>query len=126
MANYERIAHLKSIHAQRKANTAEKVDQAIRRLIRANEDINFNSVSKESGVSKASLYNHADIRQRIDSLRRQQSEAPTQKQVKREINDASKDAIIETLKRKIKALESENKELREQMKKAYAQVYSKF
>jgi hypothetical protein len=59
-------------------------------------------------------------------LRRQQSEAPTQKQVKREMNEASKDAIIETLKRKIKALESENKELREQMKKVYAQVYSKF
>lgn len=126
MANYDRAAHLKIIHAQRKANTAKKVDQAIKGLIRVGEDINFNSVSKESGVSKASLYNHADIRQRIDSLRRQQSEAPTQKQVKREINDSNKDAIIETLKRKIKTLESENKELREQMKKAYAQVYTKF
>lgn len=102
----------------RKASTLEKVDQAIKRLLRANESINFNSVSEESGVSKASLYNHSDIRERIES--------PTPKQVKREMNDANKDVIIETLKRKIKALENENKELREEMKKAYAQIYEKF
>lgn len=126
MANYDRTAHLKSIHAQRKANTLERVDQAIKRLIRANGGINFNSVSEESGVSKASLYNHPDIRERIETLRRQQTEAPTPKQVKREMNDANKDALIETLKRKIKALENENKDLREQMKKAYAQLYGKF
>ncbi|UHA76106.1 DUF6262 family protein [Paenibacillus sp. 481] len=114
------------MHNQRKATTAENVDQAIKRLIRAGESINFNSVSKESGVSKASLYNHEDIRQRIDSLRQQQSKAPTPKQVKREMNESSKDVIIETLKRKIKTIENENKELREQMKKAYAQVYNKF
>lgn len=79
MANYDRTAHLKRIHAQRKANTLEKVDQAIKRLLRANKSINFNSVSEESGVSKASLYNHSDIRERIESFRRQQSQAPTPK-----------------------------------------------
>ncbi|MEK4510854.1 DUF6262 family protein [Paenibacillus sp. FSL K6-2524] len=114
---------MKRIHAQRKTNTLEKVDQAIKRLLRA---INFNSVSEESGVSKASLYNHSDIRERIESLRRQQSQTPTPKQIKREMNDANKDILIETLKRKIKALENENKEIREKMKKAYAQIYEKF
>lgn len=126
MANYDRTVHLKSIHEKRKANTLEKVDQAIKRLIRANKGINFNSVSEESGVSKASLYNHIDIRERIESLRHQQSNAPTPKQIKREMNDANKDVLIEALKRKIKELEKENKEIREHMKKAYAQVYAKF
>lgn len=42
------------------------------------------------------------------------------------MNDANKEVLIEALKRKIKELEKENKELREQMKKAYAQVYTKF
>lgn len=126
MANYDRTAHLKSIHEKRKTNTLEKVDQAIKRLIKANKGINFNSVSEESGVSKASLYNHIDIRERIESLRHQQSKALTPKQIKREMNDANKDVLIEALKRKIKELEKENKELREQMKKAYAQVYTKF
>jgi regulator of replication initiation timing len=30
--------------------------------------INFNSVSMESGVSKAYLYNHSDVRERIKVL----------------------------------------------------------
>jgi predicted nuclease with TOPRIM domain len=41
------------------------------------------------------------------------------------MNDSNKDAIIESLKRKIKKLEMENKQLREQLKVAYAEVYKK-
>jgi len=37
MAKYDRIEHLKTIHAHRKANTHQKVDDAIKRLIRANK-----------------------------------------------------------------------------------------
>ena len=36
MAEYDRIEHLKTIHASRKATTYQKVDEAIKRLIRAN------------------------------------------------------------------------------------------
>ncbi len=69
MSEYDRSAHLKTIHAQRKANTYQKVDEAIKRLIRTNERINFNSVSSESGVTKATLNNNADIRKWIEVLR---------------------------------------------------------
>ncbi|RID81374.1 transposase, partial [Peribacillus asahii] len=37
----------------------------------------------------------------------------------------NKDAIIESLRRKIKKVEEENKQLREQLKVAYAEVYKK-
>ena len=121
----EIFAHIKSIHTQRKANTYQKVDEAIKRLIRANERINFNSISNESGVTKATVYNNVDIRKRIEALRQQQSQAPTPQQVKREINESNKDALIESLKRKIKKLEDDNKQLREQLKFAYAEVYKK-
>lgn len=126
MDEYDRSAHLKAIHAKRKANTYQRVDGAIKRLIRANKNINFNSVSSEAGITKATLYNNTDIRERIETLRQQQSQAPTPKQVKREINENNKDAIIESLKRKIRKLDEENKELREQLKFAYAEVYKKF
>lgn len=125
MANYDRSTHMKSIHAQRKANTYQKVDEAIKRLLRANENINFNSVANESGVTKVTLYNHDDIRERIESLRQQQSQVPTTKQQKREMNENNKDALIDSLKRKMKKLEDENKQLRDQLKVAYAQVYEK-
>ncbi|MBT2655374.1 transposase [Bacillus sp. ISL-18] len=126
MSEYDRSAHLKTIHVQRKANTYQKVDQAIKRLIRANEKINFNSVSNESSVTKATLYNNVNIRERIETLRHEQSQVPTHKQVKREMNESNKDALIESLKRKIKRLEDDKKQLRGQLKVAYAEVYKKY
>ena len=39
------------------------------------------------------------------------------------MDDNNKDAIIASLKRKIKRLEDENKELREQVKVNYAEIY---
>ncbi|HDR6318695.1 TPA: transposase [Bacillus thuringiensis] len=125
MANYDRKEHLKAIHASRKATTSQKVDKAIQRLVRANGPINFNSVASEAGVAKATLYNNRELRERIESLRQQQAEAPTPKQINREIDENNKDAVIASLKRKIKKLEEEKKQLREQLKVAYAVVYRK-
>lgn len=125
MANYDRKEHLKAIHASRKATTSQKVDKAIQRLVRANGPINFNSVASEAGVAKATLYNNRELRERIESQRQQQAEAPTPKQIKREIDENNKDAVIASLKRKIKRLEEEKKQLREQLKVAYAEVYRK-
>ncbi|WP_113882159.1 MULTISPECIES: DUF6262 family protein [Cytobacillus] len=125
MAEYDRSAHLKVIHAKRKANTYQKVDEAIKRLIRANETVNFNSVSKEAGISKATLYNNMELRSKIETLRKQQSQVPTPKQLKREMNESNKDALIASLKRKNKKLEEENKQFRDQLKVAYADVYKK-
>ncbi|WP_454016113.1 DUF6262 family protein [Bacillus sp. Marseille-Q7846] len=125
MERYDRLAHVKQLHEMRKRNTFQKVDEAIQRLIRANENINFNSVASEAGVSKATLYNNMEIRKRIESLRKQQSKVLTPKQVKREMNDNNKDAIIASLKRKIKKLEEDKKELHEQLKIVYAEVYKK-
>ncbi len=91
----------------------------------ANQNINFNSVASEAGVAKATLYNNTGVRERIESLRQQQAQVSTQKQIKRETDENNKDAIIASLKRKIKKLDEENKELREQLKFAYAEVYKK-
>jgi thiamine kinase-like enzyme len=125
MDKYDRRTHLKQVHEARKVNTRKKVDDSIKRLIRANDTINFNSVAEEAGISKATLYNNPEIRERIESLREQQAQVPTPKQVKREMNENNKDAIIASLKRKNKKLDEENKELREQLKFAYAEVYKK-
>ena len=119
MSNYNRTEHLKELHNKRKAITQEKVDKAIQRLIKAQKPINFNSVANESGVTKKTLYDNKYIRERIENLRRQQS------QVKREMNDNNKDAIIASLKRKIKRLEEEKKELKEQLKVNYADIYKR-
>jgi predicted nuclease with TOPRIM domain len=126
MASYDRREHLKAIHASRKALTYQKVDDAITRLMRVNESINFNSVANEAGVAKATLYNNSELRERIETLRQRQTEDPTRKQIKRNMNEGNKDALIQSLKRKVKKLEEENKQLKEQVKMAYAEVYKKF
>ena len=125
MSEYNRAKQLKELHSKRKAMTQEKVDKAIQRLIKAQKPINFNSVANESGVTKKTLYDNKNIRERIETLRYQQSQVPTPSQVKREMSDNNKDAIIASLKRKIKRLEEENKELKEQLKINYGEIYNK-
>lgn len=123
MSDYDRKAHLQQVHEQRRQKTNQRVDEAIKRLVLAQEPINFNSVSKESGISKATLYKHETIRERIEQLRIQQEQSPTPKQIKRERTDQTKDAMIESLKRRIKRLEIENKQLKEQVKSFHAKMY---
>lgn len=94
--------------------------------MKANEYINFNAVANEAGVAKATLYNHPDLRKRIEVLRQQQSQGPTPKHVKRDMNEKNKDAVIDSLKRKIKKLEDDNKQLRDQLKVVYAEIYKKY
>lgn len=123
MANYDRKRQLQLLHEQRKAKTLVRIDEAIKRLLKAYKSINFNSVANESGLSKATLYNNPELRQRIESLRLQQAQVPTPKQLKLEMNENNKDAMIASLKRRMKKMEDENKQLREQLKVAYADVY---
>lgn len=59
------------------------------------------------------------------SLNQPKSAHYSRPRVKREVNENNKDAIIASLKRKIKKLEEDNTELRKQLKFAYAEVYKK-
>ncbi|KMQ18111.1 DUF6262 family protein [Bacillus mycoides] len=77
--------------------------------------INFNSVAKEAGVTNATLYNHSDIRERIEFLRNQQKKAYSNARVKRD--EANQDAMIASLRRRIKKLEGRIEELEDENKK---------
>ncbi len=111
-------------HARQKSEeTAKKVDEAIQRLIKAGEKVNFNSVSLEAEVSKSYLYTHQEIKDRIENLRKQQAAAPSPKHIKREMTDASKDIIIAAKNKRIKELEAENKRLKEELKMLRGRLY---
>ncbi|WP_308036018.1 hypothetical protein [Virgibacillus sp. AGTR] len=45
--------------------------------MRANENVNFNSVAEEAGAAKATLYNNPEIREKIGLLRKRNSQMPT-------------------------------------------------
>lgn len=111
-------------HAKEKQKLVhKKVEEAIKVLIKNQRKINFNSVSEEANVSKSFLYNNADIRERIETLRIQQEGVPSSKQIKRQMSEVSKDIIISSLRNRCNLLERENLELKKQLQINLAKFY---
>ncbi|MFE3576388.1 DUF6262 family protein [Lysinibacillus sp. NPDC059133] len=115
MASINREEQIRHLHEERKRKTKEKVENAIKRLTKDSKAINFNRVAKEAGVTKATLYNHSDIRERIEFLRDQQEKAYSNARVKRD--EANQDAMNASLRRRIKKLEERIEELEDENKK---------
>lgn len=102
-------------HAQQKRDQSiEQTEKAIRQLIKEGRPINFSTVEEVAGVSRTWLYNQPEIRDRIEQLRDQQ---PGKKKVARsqKASDASNAAMILTLKEKLQKSQAENRGLRQQM-----------
>ena len=60
---------LAAVHA-RAESARYRADSAIDELAAEQEPVNFNTGAARAGVTKAYLYAHADLRERIDRLRR--------------------------------------------------------
>ncbi|MEH7548071.1 MULTISPECIES: DUF6262 family protein [Bacillaceae] len=111
---------------KKKEETVEKVEQAIKQLIKQNEKINFNTVTSAAGVSKSYLYNQPEIRERIETLRQQQREMTTPKNVKKNMSDENKESLIQVFRDRIRELEKENKQLKEEIKRVNGKLYENF
>jgi Family of unknown function (DUF6262) len=72
-----RVAVLATAARAKSAAKTKAADQAIRALIKRGEPIRFQAVQREAGVSHAFLYNHPELRGRIESLRAQSRPAPS-------------------------------------------------
>ncbi|MBT2616301.1 MULTISPECIES: DUF6262 family protein [unclassified Bacillus (in: firmicutes)] len=115
MANFDREEQIRQLHAERKRKTIEKVEAAIKRLTKSSKAINFNSVAEEAGISKATLYNHTELKARINFLRNQQEKGFVDSRIKRDENNQN--AVIASLKRRIEKLEQKNKQLENENKR---------
>jgi hypothetical protein len=115
-------------HAQaRREHKRKGVEDAIATLLREQKPINFHMVAKAAGVSNAYLYSQPDLRARIEALRQQSVE-----QMVRERatclpgkTDASRDLVILAKDRRIKELETENSQLKQQLKSALSKLYDR-
>ena len=73
-----RTKRTQTLTAAAKAKSQAKTlaaEQAIRTLVKRGEAITFQAVQREAGVSHAFLYNHPDLRGRIENLRAQAQQA---------------------------------------------------
>jgi predicted nuclease with TOPRIM domain len=116
-------------HAQRKSQqTRQRVHQAIDQFLREQQTVNFNTVAKAASVTKSYLYAHQDVRERIEALRTQQGRERlerqwTERQQHQARTDKTKDVLLEARDRRIKALEAENRQLKEELKVARGKLY---
>lgn len=99
--------------------TIEKVENAIKEMIKDGTTINFNSLSVKTGVSKSFLYNNKELKMRIDSLREKQK--PNIK--KEKVTQDSKDVIIQSLQKRISDLENEIKILKKVQMDNLSKIY---
>lgn len=113
---------------RRKEEKRKRVEEIIAQLLRQQQTINFNSVAKAAGVSKAYLYSQTDIRERIEALRQQAMEQAVRERAARPApgkTDASKDLVILAKDRRIKELEAENRQLKKQLQVALGKAYER-
>ena len=112
MAEYNRAEQLREIHRKKRELTEKKANSAIDKLLKRREPVNFQKVAEVSGVSAATLYKHPEVRKRIEFLRQQMASLPTAADMKSNMSEESKDAVIAALKRKVRKLEGENTRLK--------------
>lgn len=108
---------------ERAEATQRRAEEALALLVRDQRPITFRAVAAAAGVSSAWLYQHDAIKARIMHLRAQQAPrarvwVPPQERA----SDTSKDHLIRTLSERLKRLEAENRELRQQLEVAYGLV----
>ena len=65
----KRIAVLTAAAKDKSEAKTRAAEQGIRALVKRGEPITFQAVQREAGVSHAFLYNHPDLRGRIEHLR---------------------------------------------------------
>jgi len=117
-------------HAEgRRSGARQRAENAIRALVDRGEEVNFRRVSEVGRVSSAFLYRELDLAERIRQLRAQGEPRPAHHSAER-ASDASKDAIIKTLRLRIAELEQtrreltdKNQQLQKQVEVLYGELY---
>jgi|Wag4MinimDraft_11_1082651.scaffolds.fasta_scaffold03000_2 hypothetical protein len=122
MSDFNRKSHLKKIHKERRNKTNEKVDKAIKYLLRNEKKISINKVADIAHISRSTIYKRSDLKERIDDLRKKQSKVNSPSDINRNMNDNNKDAVIASLKREIKNLKEDKKKLKEEIKQIKKQL----
>jgi metal-dependent amidase/aminoacylase/carboxypeptidase family protein len=108
---------------QRREKTIKRTEKALKKMIKNNKKINFKRVAEEAEVSTAWLYKEEQFSKRIRKLRKQQKNYGSVEKKLQKTSDKSKDAMIMTMRTRIKSLKKENKKLKEQIEVLYGELY---
>jgi Family of unknown function (DUF6262) len=123
MTHRRNVEGLRKSAQAKSARVLQRVNEAIRLLLQQKRPVNFKTVAEAAGVSTPYLYQNQAIRERIMHLRGQIIPPAGVKPKRGKVSDASRDAVIETLRLRLKELEGDNRELRKQIEVAYGLVH---
>jgi hypothetical protein len=103
--------------------TQNRVDEAIRLLVKERGRINFRTVAETAHVSTAWLYANEEIKMRIIHLRSQQApKAQARIPPQERASNASKDAVIKALQKRVAKQADKISKLEERVKIAYGEL----
>ena len=108
----DKLNGLRENWKSRGTEAKEKALKAIEQLSATEQHVNFNSVSKASGVSKSFLYDTAELRKRIEEQRGDEVNSEINRRAKYDKTSRSKDVVIEAKDKRIAKLEEENRKLK--------------
>ena len=109
----------------RTLQTIDKVNAAINEMLENGSTINFNIVSKLSGVSKSFIYKNAKLKTTIEDMRNKQINENLVQKRKFDKTSKAKDIIIAAKDKKITQLEVENNKLKLQLQILHAKIYER-
>lgn len=112
-----RITALTEAAKAKSENKTRDAEQAIRRLIKRGDPITFQAVQREAGVSHAVLYNHPELRTRIEHLRGTRRKAATDHPI-----DTDSTLVI-TLTRQIAELKRQHRQQLKALRDALEQAH---
>lgn len=107
--------------AKRDAATS-RAEAGLRKLIKANAEINFRAVADAGGVSTDFLYRHAELRARIEHLRSRQSVKPAPASDTPEPAVGASTNVVAALTAKLRQACNETADLKAQLAVAHGQL----
>jgi hypothetical protein len=121
---------LRAASARKHEEAELKVDNAIRKLLRAGERITFRRVATVAGVSSGWLYAQPDVKEQITHLRSQT--VPKASPPGERASDASRDAMVRAFRERATTLDHERqqllariRQLEERIEVLYGELYAK-
>jgi hypothetical protein len=108
--------------APRTLDAEQRVRTALRELDAEGATITFAAVAKRARVSRVFLYQHADLRAEIETLRSTQAAAPARLSVRHRASDASLRARLRSALDESQRQREENARLREELALAHGRV----
>jgi hypothetical protein len=122
MTHERNVDGLRKSAQLRHQQALERADEGIRRLLKEGRPVNFTSVADVAHVSTAWLYQQAELRERIEHARAHYQASPLPSP-KTRVSDASKEAMLAALRLRVRRVEEDNRELKQQIEVLYGQLY---